>query len=380
RDQQSESVAAFRKLVADKQHSPLHLAVLADSYPEMLKLQTKLQVLDSVDKVLSINSLIPIEQTGRLRKLQGLSSNLPNTNLSNLATAIPASQGTTLSELQQALTGINATKQPVLYQQLSLLIARLKELPQDRSERVLRQLDTAIMGNFSASLQILRQNLNVEKITLESLPRLQRRQWLSPLTERYLLLIYPATAISDEKDLRKFVGQVQEIAPRVTDTPAISLAAGDVAVSAFKQALLTALVLISLLLWIIYKDLKKTILILTPLLLAALFTVALSAVLGIPFNFSNLIAIPLLLGIGVDNGIHMISRDHINNKQQHILHTSTTRAVILSAFTTIVSFGNLGFSSHPGTASMGQLLTLGVSITLLCTLFVLPLLLTKPTK
>jgi hypothetical protein len=102
-------------------------------------------------------------------------------------------------------------------------------------------------------------------------------------------------------------------------------------------------------------------------------TVACSVVLGISFNFANIIILPLLLGMGIDSGIHMVHRVRGGALPDgNLLRTGTARAVLLSALTTMASFGTLGFSSHLGIAGLGQLLTLGIALVLLCNLIVLP--------
>jgi hypothetical protein len=112
------------------------------------------------------------------------------------------------------------------------------------------------------------------------------------------------------------------------------------------------------------------------LLLAALFTGAIAVMLDIQLNFANIIALPLLLGIGVDSAIHILHRYRTSlSDDGPLLATSSARAVVVSALTTILSIGNLAFSPHLGTASMGKLLTIGISMTLICTLVVLPILL-----
>jgi len=114
-------------------------------------------------------------------------------------------------------------------------------------------------------------------------------------------------------------------------------------------------------------------LVLAPLGLAALLTSATAVVLGIPFNFADIIVLPLLLGIGVDSGIHLVHRARMRDvATPKLLATSTARAVVFSALTTMSSFGSLAFATHRGMASLGQLLTLGVALTLVCNLFVLP--------
>ena len=122
-----------------------------------------------------------------------------------------------------------------------------------------------------------------------------------------------------------------------------------------------------------------TLLVLLPLLLAALLTVAAGVVFGLPFNFANVIVLPLLLGLGVDSGIHYVMRAREDRAAagKGAAHpaNSTPRAIFLSAITTVASFGALSISQHPGTASMGQLLTVAIVITLVCVLIFLPALL-----
>ena len=107
-------------------------------------------------------------------------------------------------------------------------------------------------------------------------------------------------------------------------------------------------------------------------MLAALLTVGASVVLNFPFNFANIIVLPLLFGLGVASGIHLILREREENSVSGVLETSTPRAVVFSALTTIGSFGSIALSSHPGTSSMGVLLTIAIILTLGCTLVVLP--------
>ena len=117
----------------------------------------------------------------------------------------------------------------------------------------------------------------------------------------------------------------------------------------------------------------EPLLVLIPLLVAGLFTGAATVLVGASFNFANIIALPLLLGLGVDNGIHMVHRMRsISGTTKDFLHPSTARGVLFSGLTTMFSFGTLMFLSHRGTASLGQLLCLGVFLTMTTTLIILP--------
>ncbi len=147
----------------------------------------------------------------------------------------------------------------------------------------------------------------------------------------------------------------------------------EVIVGALQQAFLSAFVLIAALVWLIWRNLRDLVLVMTPLTLAGLLTGAVSVLAGLPINFADVIVLPLLLGIGVDSGIHLVHRHRSAiDPQGELLATSTSRAVLWSALTTIASFGSLGFASHRGMASLGQLLTLGIALMLVANLMVLP--------
>ncbi len=173
--------------------------------------------------------------------------------------------------------------------------------------------------------------------------------------------------------MRRFVAAVHTVAPNAIGFPVIYLEAGDAVVRAFQQAFLLALLAVTVLLLLLLRPKSDIFLILLPLLLAGALTGAASVLMNIPFNFANVIALPLLLGIGVDSGIHMVHRMRAAPPANgHMLQTSTARAVLYSSLTTICSFGNLALSPHRGMASMGALLTIGIGFTLLCILVVLP--------
>ena len=157
----------------------------------------------------------------------------------------------------------------------------------------------------------------------------------------------------------------------------MNLEASDAVATAFKQAFLYAFIAITLMLYILLARKKDVFLVLIPLLMAAVITGGISVLAGLPLNFANVIALPLLLGIGVDSGIHIIHRFRTDLPDgKNILATSSARAVVVSSLTTMGGVGNLALSPHAGTASMGMLLTLGIGVTLACMLLVLPALLT----
>jgi uncharacterized protein len=162
------------------------------------------------------------------------------------------------------------------------------------------------------------------------------------------------------------------VAPAASGAPVTILDAGKAVLEAFWQAATLSVALIVVLLLAILDRRRDVALIFAPLVLAALLTVAASVLLDRPFNFANVIVLPLLFGLGVASGIHLVIRERETEGANSALETSTPRAVVFSALTTIGSFGSIAISSHLGTASMGILLAVAISLTMACTLIVLP--------
>ena len=169
---------------------------------------------------------------------------------------------------------------------------------------------------------------------------------------------------------------VQGVAPEAAGVPVNLVEFAGVTASSFRQALLSAVLLISLLLWALWRNFYDVLVVMIPLCLGAALTGATMALLGIAFGFANVIVIPLLFGIGVDSAIHLVQNSKEGRTQKDgLLGTSTARAVYYSAVTSIVSFGSLAFAGHNGMHRLGVTLTIGLVYTVVCVFVVLPALL-----
>jgi predicted RND superfamily exporter protein len=174
--------------------------------------------------------------------------------------------------------------------------------------------------------------------------------------------------------LERFSDAVLGVAPEATGMAVDVVEFGRVVSRSLGQAIATAAAAIALLVFLLWRRLDDTLLALAPLLLAGALTGATMVIAGIPFNFANVVALPLLLGVGVDSAIHLVHRARAGGAGPagSLLATTTARAVFYSFATTLVSFGNLAFSGHRGIASMGLVLGVGLSLALACNLVVLP--------
>ncbi len=221
-------------------------------------------------------------------------------------------------------------------------------------------------------MERLRTSLTAAPYQLKDLPDYISSHWLSP-NGLYKILITPEHDQNKIENLKQFVSEVQEAAPSSSGLPVADQASGTAVVEAFIQAFASAVIAIFILLLIILRNIKSALLVIGPLLLAGLLTGATNVLLNNPFNFANIIALPLLMGMGVDSGIHIMQRLKSNlSSNKEILKSSTARGVFFSSLTTMCSFSSLAFTPHVGTASMGLLLAVGIFFTLVCTLIVLP--------
>jgi predicted RND superfamily exporter protein len=179
--------------------------------------------------------------------------------------------------------------------------------------------------------------------------------------------------------MRRFTDGVRAVIPQAAGAPVMLVEGGDAVVHAFVEASLIAVVLISLLLVAALRNVIDTLMVLIPLCIAAMMTVATMTIFGISFNLANIIVLPLIIGLGVAFGIYLVMRWRGGVPVIRLLHTATPEAVLFSALTTMSSFGSLALADDPGMSVLGKTLTLGLISTLFAILILLPALLTLRT-
>jgi hypothetical protein len=185
--------------------------------------------------------------------------------------------------------------------------------------------------------------------------------------------VFPRGDANDNAALERFTAAVRQVAPDATGVTVGIQESSRTIVRAFMEAGLWALLSITVLLAFALRRLPDVLLTLAPLTLAGLVTLGTCVAIDMPLNFENIIALPLLFGIGVAFSIYFVMA--WRRGAQDLLQSSLTRAVLFSALTTGTAFGSLWYSHHPGTASMGKLLALSLAFTLVASLLFLPALL-----
>jgi hypothetical protein len=234
-----------------------------------------------------------------------------------------------------------------------------------------------VVEPLRVSLDQLRQELDPQQVTADTIPADLKRQWATP-DGRARIEVLPKGDPDDTEVLRSFVTAVLAIAPDATGPAVLLFEAGNTVVRAFIEAGIFAMAAIAVLLWITLRRIADVLLTLIPLLVAIVVTLELSVVLDVPLNFANIIALPLLLGVGVAFKIYYIMA--WRSGKTALVQSTLTRAVIFSAMTQAAAFGSLWLSSDPGTSSMGKLMALALLCTMAAAVLFQPALMGRPRR
>jgi hopanoid biosynthesis associated RND transporter like protein HpnN len=376
RDPSAESVQALEDLLARGRATPWELNAVAPDMASAEALAARLSELPTVERAITLHDFVPQEQEEKLEILEDVSIFLaPPANPDGV---VPkpglVDQLASLREFREELERWIREGEPAQYMESARRVHRelVAFLEQTAAEPAIAFLEESLLGSLRTQLRNLESALEVGPVTVDKLPPELLERMVSA-EGKVRVQILPSEDLSREGALERFVESVREVTPDVQGGAVNIYEASRAIVGALQQAFASAVVVIAILLFLIWRTLGDTAMVLAPLALAALFTGAAAVLFGIPFNFADVIVLPLLLGIGVDSGIHLVHRAQMQEgRETELLETSTARAVVFSAITTIASFGSLAFASHRGMASLGQLLTLGVLLTVVCNLFFLP--------
>ena len=376
RDPNSESIATYLDLNRDPATNTNAIEIMAPSLSDAGVIAGRLSKLPEVLRVMTLASFIPDLQTEKLQLISDAAKKLagafdpknaltPPTDAENVEALKEGADRLIEAAGDQNGPGASAAKR--LSAALTAVAGANQALRAKAEDAFIQPLKTAL-GGLQASLQ-------AQPVTQKSLPPGLVRDWTTP-DGRARVEVAPKGDPSDNVATRQFARAVLAVEPNATEGPISILEAGHTIVRAFIVAGLWALLSIGILLWLVLRRIGDVLLTLVPLILAGVVTLEICVVIGLPLNFANIIALPLLLGVGVAFKIYYIMA--WREGQTNLLQTSLTRAVFFSALTTATAFGSLWFSSHPGTASMGKLLALSLMSTLAAAVLFQPVLMGKP--
>jgi hopanoid biosynthesis associated RND transporter like protein HpnN len=252
-------------------------------------------------------------------------------------------------------------------------VTKLKELldvaTQDQLAK-LGEFQVAFLDDMHSNLAILATGMDPQPISLDDIPQSIARRFVSP-KGRYALTIYPMDNIWDPPKLKAFVDDIRTIDPGSLGTPIEVHESGRLMRGTFLKSAVLAFVVIFLMVWIDFRHWRPAAMAVMPLAVGTLWLVSLMGIFGIPFNMANFFAIPILIGIGVDNGVHLVHRMERDGYVSAI-GKSTGKGVVLTALSNAIGFGAMMLAVHRGIASLGQIMAIGGLAFLAAALIAMP--------
>jgi hypothetical protein len=380
RNANAPSVATFLDLRRDVQTGANAIEVMAPNLSAAKASAQRLSTVPQVARTMTIDDLVPRDQGEKLQLISAAAEKLgpslnpgevrpPPTDAENVAAL--SSTANELSAVADADPGGDQGPGAAAARRLSGLLSQLAK--SDASVR--QRVEEAIVEPLRFSLDQLRAELKPQRITVDSIPLDLERAWLAP-DGRARVQVIPKADPDDTTALRQFVTAVLTVEPAATGPAVLMYEAGNTVVRAFVEAGIFALGAIAILLWLTLRRISDVLLTLIPLLVAGVVTLELCVAFDIPLNFANIIALPLLLGVGVAFKIYYIIA--WRSGKTALVQSTLTRAVIFSAMATASAFGSLWLSSDPATSSMGKLMALALVCTMAAAVLFQPALMGRP--
>lgn len=377
------SVELARNLIQTGDRSVLYAAVSAGSLEEAMALERRLLELPSVASVESIGRFLAGDQQVKLglvrdirqliAEVQLLEQDHGPVNLHGLGESLFSLQG----YLGLVAGHLDRTGQPAMVAELELARAQADELYQRTrhgdTNTVAARLESyqrALLTDLRETLANLRHQDDRSPLQLSDLPLNLRNRFVGQ-SGQLLLRVYPREDVWQRPAQERFVTELRTVAPEAIGTPVLLFEYLGLLSRSYREAVVYALVMMVVLIWLHFRSLASVVLALLPVVLGASWLLGIMGLLGIPFNPVNIMTLPLLVGIGVTNGIHILNR-YAEERCPSMLARSTGKAVIVSALNTMAGFGSLMLAQHQGIASLGYVMVIGVFACLVSALAVLP--------
>ncbi|HEX3800038.1 MAG TPA: MMPL family transporter [Verrucomicrobiae bacterium] len=407
------AVVFEKKLIDETSQSVLFAAVVADSPQQALELETKLRQLPSVSTNISMAQFLTGDVSEKLKligqikqdiapihfqppdtapvKLSALSSTLyytagymgaaTNEIAKDMAQPTSPPAPVTLKSPGDVKADTNALTDEQLIQQLAALKDAINHLrkqmlgmnPQVASEK-LAAFQQALFNDVDGTFRSIQEQDDSSRLREEDLP--------GPLLHRFigahgklLIQVYPKKDVWNHENQEEFVKELRTVGPQVTGTPVQLLEYTTLLKNSYIQASYYALAVIAIMVFIHFRSVVFVVLALLPVAIGSCWMGGLMGAFHIPFNPANIMTLPLVIGIGVTNGIHILNR-YVEERNASIFSKSTGKAVFVSGLTTLSGFGSLMLAKHQGIRSLGEVMAAGVALCMIAALTFLPAVLT----
>ncbi|MEE3346809.1 MAG: MMPL family transporter [Nitrospinota bacterium] len=378
----TEAVQYEMKILESDGRSAWSSAMLADSLKEVQEKELQLKALPTVARFESILVVIPEHQEKNLRTIRE--------NLAPLLKELEVEPedvtfswkglNKTLKRIQFKLQGREEggdSLDPVRVagNRLQNFLKQSQKVEPDLAEKRLRGFSELLFTDYRDLIDELKANAEAQPVRLEEIPPKLRERYISQ-KGKYVIHIFPSVDIWDQEERRKYLSDLRSVDPNVTGTAVHMFESTRLMTEGYVKGGLYAMTAIIIYVYFMFRNVRTVFFVLLPVLAGAIWTVGVMELIGLKLNMANMVILPLILGIGVVNGIHITHRyREEEDKHASVLGKSTGPAVLLSSLTTMIGFGSMMVADHSGVFSLGLVLTIGVFNCLMASITFLPALL-----
>jgi hopanoid biosynthesis associated RND transporter like protein HpnN len=377
---QAKGVEAVRyemKIIENAKRASWNAALIADDIQDAKEKYRILKAMPSVGKVESLLTAIPENQEARIEKVKALAPLIDPYEVE------PEDESFSLQAIRATMKKIRfklrkkekESEQDDVYEasrQARQLDEALKNTDPETAATRLKQFSRTLFVDYRNKIADLKQSVHPAPVKIKDLPQDLKDRFVST-DGKYLLLVYPNINIWEREAMEKFLYEMRRIDPNVTGNAVHMFESSRLMIDAYIRAGLYALAAIFLFLMLTLRNIRTTFLVMLPTLAGAVLTLGLMRLTGVQFNLANLVILPLILGIGVVDGVHILHRNREEPEcGKNVISRSTGQAVILTSLTTMIGFGSLMVADHQGVYSVGLVLTLGVGSCMITSVTLLP--------
>jgi hopanoid biosynthesis associated RND transporter like protein HpnN len=376
----TEAVQYEMKILESAGRSAWSAAILADSFKEIQEKERQLKALPTVARVESISAVIPDNQEENaqiirenlaplLRDLEvepedvDFSWKALNKTLKGIQFKLQGREGDDLDPVEMAGNRVRNFRE------------QSQKMEPDLAEKRLQNFSQLLFADYRNLMEELKANADVKLVKLEEIPETLRKRYISQ-KGKYVAHIFPSVDVWDLDERKKYLDDLRSVDPNVTGTAIHMFESTRLMTEGYVNGGLYAMTAIIIYVFFLFRNLRTVFFVLLPVLVGSIWTIGIMELIGLKLNMANLVILPLILGIGVVNGIHITHRyREEEDKHASILGKSTGQAVLLSSLTTMIGFGSMMVANHYGVFSLGMVLTLGVFNCLIASVTFLPALL-----
>jgi uncharacterized protein len=370
----TEAVKYEMKVIEKAGRSAWSVAVLADSLEETIKKHHALKKLSTVGSVESIVSILPDDQNQKIEYIRGLRPILKILKIKDEISSV--SQPNLIKTMKKIRFKLQSKEEKGNVIEARKLAKRFLDESEaqsvDISEKRLDSFSEDLFADYRNKINALKVNIDASPVSVAEIPESLRKRYISE-NGVYLITVYPSVDIWDIDQRDEFVRQLKQVDASVTGNAIHMFESTRLMRDGYIQGGVYAIVAIFVYIFISFGNIRATLVVLLPVVVGSAWTIGIMDLVEVSFNLANLVILPLIIGIGVVNGVHIVHRyREETDKSVNILSRSTGQGVILSSLTTMIGFGSLMVADHQGINSLGLVLSLGVGCCLMASITVLP--------